>query len=136
MDLSEFTAQLKQFNENDKWDRGHNSATKDEHSKYKWKLKAPKDGESTSKIALSDGKRKKYHWCEYHNLWIIHSPKECRKQPTCKNKGTIKRQASMVRRRRPTWMLELPLQPSQKRIHLVMTIATPVNLKMIPTHPQ
>jgi hypothetical protein len=35
----------------------------------------------------SDGKRKKYHWCEYHKLWTIHSPKECKKQPTGKNKG-------------------------------------------------
>jgi hypothetical protein len=50
-------------------------------------LNAPKDGESTSKMVLSDGKRKKYHWCEYHKLWTIHSPKECKKQPTGKNKG-------------------------------------------------
>jgi hypothetical protein len=50
-------------------------------------LKAPKDGESTSKMVLSDGKRKKYHWCEYHKLWAIHSPKECKKQPTGKNTG-------------------------------------------------
>jgi hypothetical protein len=38
-------------------------------------------------MVLSDGKRKKYHWCEYHKLWTIHSPKECRKQPTGKYKG-------------------------------------------------
>jgi hypothetical protein len=86
-DLSVFTAQLKQYNENNKWDKEHNGADKDGDSKYKWKLKAPKDGESTSKMVLTDGKRKKYHWCEYHKLWTIHSPKECRKQATGKYKG-------------------------------------------------
>jgi hypothetical protein len=111
-DLSIFTAQLKQFNNNNKWDRGQNSASKDEDSKYKWKLKAPNDVESTSKMVLSDGKRKKYHWCEYHKLWTIHSAKECKKQPTAREgRLSIRRQASMVRRRRPTWKLELPLHP-------------------------
>ena len=86
-EVTALTAQLKQFNDNNKWDRGHTIATRDDDSKYKWKLKAPKDGESTSKMVLSDGKRKKYHWCEYHKLWTIHSPKECKKQPTGKNKG-------------------------------------------------
>ncbi len=82
-----FTTQLIQFNDNNKWDRSRSGALKDEDSKYKWKLKAPKDGESSSKMVLSDGKRKKYHWCEYNKLWTIHSPKECKKQPTGKNKG-------------------------------------------------
>jgi hypothetical protein len=50
-------------------------------------LKAPKDGKSTGRMVLSDGKRKKDHWCEYHKLWTIHSPKECKKKPTGKNKG-------------------------------------------------
>jgi len=86
-EVTALTAQLKQFNDNNKWDRGHTIATRDDDSKYKWKLKAPKDGESTSKMVLSDGKRKKYHWCEYHKLWTIHSPKECKKQPTGKTKG-------------------------------------------------
>jgi hypothetical protein len=86
-EVTALTAQLKQFNDNNKWDNGHTNATKDNDSKYKWKLKAPKDGESTSKMVLSDGKRKKYHWCEYHKLWTIHSPKECKKQPTGKSKG-------------------------------------------------
>ncbi len=114
-EVTALTAQLKQFNENKEWDRGHTIATRDEDSKYKWKLKAPKDGESTSKMVLSDGEKKKYHWCEYHKLWTIHSPKECKKQPIGKNKGrkAIYKKAvrSMVRRRRPTWMLELPLHP-------------------------
>jgi hypothetical protein len=86
-DLLVFTAQLKQFNENNKWDRGHNGATKDKDSEYEWKLKASKVGEFASKILPSDGKRKKFHWCEYHKLWTIHSPKECKKQPTGKIKG-------------------------------------------------
>jgi hypothetical protein len=89
-EVTTLTAQLKQFNENNKWDRGHTIATRDEDSKYKWKSKAPKDGESTSKMVLSDGKRKKYHWCEYHKLWTIHSPKECKKQPTGKQDVSIR----------------------------------------------
>jgi hypothetical protein len=85
--VTALTAQLKQFNENNKWDRGHTNVIRDEDSKYKWKLKAPKGGESTSKMVLSDGKRKEYHWCEYHKLWTVHSPKECKRQPTGKNRG-------------------------------------------------
>jgi hypothetical protein len=50
----EYQAQM-----DNKWDRGHTISTRDEDSKYKWKLKAPKDGEFTSKMVLSDGKRKK-----------------------------------------------------------------------------
>ena len=86
-EVAAFTAQLKQFYESNKWDKGHNNADKDGDSNYKWKLKPPKDGESTSKMVLTDGKRKKYHWCEYHKQWTIHSPKECRKQPSGKYKG-------------------------------------------------
>jgi len=67
---------------NQKWDATKTSQYSDE--KYKWKLKAPKDGESTSKKMLIDGKTKKYHWCEYHKLWTIHSPKECKMQTTGK----------------------------------------------------
>ena len=36
---------------------------------------------------MSNGKTKKYHWCEYHKLWTIHSPKECKRQPTGKYKA-------------------------------------------------
>ena len=59
---------------NQKWEATKTSLYS-EH-KYKWKLKAPKDGESTTKKVLTDGKLKKYHWCEYHKFWTIHSPKE------------------------------------------------------------
>ncbi len=85
-EVAAFTAQLKQFYENNKWDKRQNNADKDGDSNHKWKLKPPKDGESTSKMVLTDGKRKKYNWCEYHKQWTIHSsPKECRKQPTGKD---------------------------------------------------
>jgi hypothetical protein len=47
--------------------------------KYKWKLKPPKDGESTSKTVQVDGVRKKYHWCVNHNAWTLHSPAECKR---------------------------------------------------------
>ncbi len=38
-DLSAFTAQIKQFYENSKWDKGHNNADKDGDSNYKWRTK-------------------------------------------------------------------------------------------------
>jgi hypothetical protein len=49
--------------------------------KYKWKLIPPKDGESTTKTVLVDGKRKKYYWCVNHQAWTLHSPAECKKNP-------------------------------------------------------
>ncbi len=36
-DLSAFTAQIKQFYENNKWEREHHNAVKDGDSRYKWK---------------------------------------------------------------------------------------------------
>jgi hypothetical protein len=47
--------------------------------KYKWKLKPPKDGESTTKMVQVDGVRKKYHWCVNHNAWTLHSQAECKR---------------------------------------------------------
>jgi hypothetical protein len=86
-DLAALTAQLKQFNNNnkwDKWDKDNNG--KHDDPKYRWKLKAPKDGESTTKMVQVEGKNKKYHWCDYHKSWTIHSPRECKRQPMGKSK--------------------------------------------------
>jgi hypothetical protein len=79
-EMAALTAQLKEYNENKKWD-------KEKEAKYKWKLKPPKDGESTTKKVMSNGISKKYHWCEYHRQWTLHSPKECKRQPTGKHKA-------------------------------------------------
>jgi hypothetical protein len=78
---------LKQYNENMKWDKEQVAKKEAREAKYKWKLKPPKDGESTTKKVMSDGISKKYHWCEYHRLWTLHSPKECKRQPTGKHKA-------------------------------------------------
>ncbi len=139
-EVTALTAQLKQFNENNKWDRGHTIATRDEDSKYKWKLKAPKDGESTSKMVLSDGKRKKYHWCEYHKLWTIHSLKECKKQPTGRNKGRkaiYKKAASKYGQKNKAYIeARAALASLEEEDSVSDTKVTPVNLKVIPMHPQ
>jgi hypothetical protein len=80
---------LKEFNNNnskwDKWEKEKNGKYDD--PKYKWKLKAPKDGESTTKMVQVDGKNKKYHWCDHHKSWTIHSLRECKRQPMGKSKG-------------------------------------------------
>ena len=54
--------------------------------KYKWKLIPPKDGESTTKMVLVDGERKKYHWCVNHKAWTLHSPAECKRNNVPNNK--------------------------------------------------
>ncbi len=72
---------------------------------YKWKLKAPKDGESTSKMVLSDGKRKKYHWCEYQNYGLSTHPRSVRSNQqgrTRERRLSIRRPLSMEKRRRST----------------------------------
>ena len=51
-------------------------------SKYKWKLIPPKDGEAvTKKVSVNDVK-KVYHWCEFHQMWTIHDPMSCKREPT------------------------------------------------------
>jgi hypothetical protein len=57
-------------------------------------------------MVLTDGKRKKYHWCEYHKLWTIHTPNECKKQPTGKNKGrkAHNKKASMYGQKKKAYM--------------------------------
>lgn len=86
-ELAALTAQLKTFNNNskwDNWDKDKDNGGKYDDQKYKWKLKPPRDGESTSKMVQVEGKNKKYHWCDYHKSWTIHSPKECKRQPVGK----------------------------------------------------
>jgi hypothetical protein len=70
-----------------KWEKEQVAKKEEREARYKWKLKPPKDGESTTKKVMMDGKTKTYHWCEYHRLWTLHSPKECKRQPTGKYKA-------------------------------------------------
>jgi hypothetical protein len=86
-EIAALTTQLKQYNESKKWDNDHSAKREEREAKYKWKLKPPKDGESTTKKVMTDGTSKKYHWFVYHSLWTLHSPKECKRQPTGKHKA-------------------------------------------------
>jgi len=85
-EIAALTAQLKQYNKNIKWERNHAQSNKGIGSKYKWKLKPPKDGESTTKTVHTDCVTKKHHWCIYHKSWTIHSPKDCQEKPNRKHK--------------------------------------------------
>jgi hypothetical protein len=87
-EVAALTTQLKQYNENKKWDKEQTARKEERETKYKSKHKPPKDGESTTKKVMSNGISKKYHWCEYHRLWTLHSPKECKRQPTGKHKAS------------------------------------------------
>jgi hypothetical protein len=44
-----------------KWDRERVAKKEEREAKYKWKLNFFKDGESTTKKVMMDGKTKKYH---------------------------------------------------------------------------
>jgi len=96
-EIAVLTAQLKQYNENMKWEKEQVAKKEERDAKYKWKQKPPKDGESTTKKVMTDGTTKKYHWCEYHRLWTIHSPKECKRQPTGKHKA---KKGSLAKKKR------------------------------------
>jgi hypothetical protein len=37
----------------------------------------------------TDGKTKAYHWCPHHLQWTIHSPSECKRQPSRMRKKSI-----------------------------------------------
>ncbi len=80
-----------------KWEKEKDAKKEERDAKYKWKQKPPKDGESTTKKVMTDGTTKKYHWCEYHRLWTIHSPKECKRQPTGKHKA---KKGSLAKKKR------------------------------------
>jgi hypothetical protein len=58
----------------------------DIEDKFKWKLRAPKDGDPTTKKVYMDGKKKVYHWCVFHSMWTLHSPAECKRIAKGRNK--------------------------------------------------
>ena len=43
-----------------------------------WKKKAPKDGEPKTK----KHNKQTYHWCIHHMAWTVHTPEECRQNPS------------------------------------------------------
>ena len=63
-------------------------------------MKPPRDGESTSKMVQVEGKNKKYHWCDYHKSWTIHSPKECKRHPVGKRGKKIPRKTNRFSKRK------------------------------------
>jgi hypothetical protein len=58
--------------------------------KYAWKRVPPRSGEPSAKKVYSDGITKTYHWCPYHSQWTIHSPAECKRLKSGRNKKEYK----------------------------------------------
>ena len=85
--IKALTAQFKEYAEayTAKWG---NPGTSD-NKKYAWKLIPPKDNEPSEKRMYMDGKSKVYHWCPHHLQWTIHSPRECKRQPSRMRKKNI-----------------------------------------------
>jgi hypothetical protein len=86
------TAQLKEYAEayTAKWGNPNTSEEKDR--KFAWKLIPPRDNEPSLKKMYVDGKTKAYHWCPHHLQWTIHTPMECKRQPSrMKKKGMFKK---------------------------------------------
>jgi len=48
-----------------------------------WKLVEPKEGEPKTK----SNRGKTYHWCQFHQLWTIHKPTDCRLDPNHETNG-------------------------------------------------
>jgi hypothetical protein len=85
-------AQLKEYAEayTAKWGNPNTSEEKDR--KFAWKLIPPRDNEPSMKKMYVDGTTKAYHWCPHHLQWTIHSPMECKRQPSrMKKKGMFKK---------------------------------------------
>ena len=90
--IKALTAQLKEYAEayTAKWGNPNTSEEKDR--KYAWKLIPPRDNEPSLKKMYVDGKTKAYHWCPHHLQWTIHTPMECKRQPSrMKKKGMFKK---------------------------------------------
>jgi hypothetical protein len=87
--IKALTAQLKEYAAayTAKW--GNPSTSDDREKKYAWKLIPPKDNEPSEKRMYTDGKSKVYHWCPHHLQWTIHSPSECKRQPSRMRKKSI-----------------------------------------------
>eukprot|EP00957_Ditylum_brightwellii_P114270 8712574-Ditylum_brightwellii.AAC.1 len=49
------------------------SSKKKVRPKDEWKFIKPKPGEALTKEVNG----KTYHWCEDHQAWVIHNPKDC-----------------------------------------------------------
>jgi hypothetical protein len=87
--IKALTAQLKECAEayTAKW--GNPGTSEDKEKKYAWKLIPPKDNEPSEKRMYTDGTSKVYHWCPHHLQWTIHSPSECKRQPSRMKKKSI-----------------------------------------------
>jgi len=54
--------------------------------KDKWKQDPPMSDEQQTKLVLHGNQEKLYYWYKHHQSWTIHSPKDCRKQHSERNK--------------------------------------------------
>jgi hypothetical protein len=85
--IKALTAQLKGYAYTAKW--GNPGASEVREKKYVWKLIPPKDNEPSEKRMYTDGESKVNHWCPHHLQWTIHSPSECKRQPSTMKKKSI-----------------------------------------------
>jgi hypothetical protein len=52
-----------------------------------WKLEPPLNKAQQTKQVFHGNQEKLSYWCKYHKSWTIHSPLECRKQHSGRNKS-------------------------------------------------
>jgi len=102
--IKALAAQMKEYAEayTAKWG---NPSTSDD-KKYAWKLIPPKDNEPSEKRMYTDGKSKVYHWCPHHLQWTIHSPSECKRQPSRMRKKNIFKKANKAKKKKEDFRLK------------------------------
>jgi hypothetical protein len=52
-----------------------------------WKLEPPLNDDQHTKQVLHGNQEKLYYWCKCHKSWTIHTPLECRKRRSGRNKS-------------------------------------------------
>jgi hypothetical protein len=141
--IKALTAQLKEYAEayTAKWGNPNTSEEKDR--KFAWKLIPPRDNEPSMKKVYVDGKTKAYHWCPHHLQWTIHSPMECKRQPSrMKKKGMFKKakkrenfKAKKVAylQAKAAYHACMLIPQMKKKLAVMMMMRTPTNHSLI-TH--
>ena len=87
-EIKALTVQLKEYATayTARWS-GPNEVKSDK--KYAWKKIPPKDGDPVTRKERVNGLSKTYYWCPYHLQWTIHTPKECKRLPSGKEKSKL-----------------------------------------------
>jgi len=73
------------------------------------------------KRMYSDGKSKVYHWCPHHLQWTIHSPSECKRQPSRMKKKSIFKKKTRRRKRTSGQRSQHTFMPRQHIKHVFLT---------------